>query len=127
DVYPVDAQRVVEVGDPLRVWRPDGVAVEPFARDLDRARFSLAVLAPDVQLILSALVGEPGDRPAIRAPCRIAIVDAGGVRQVANVSLLAGDGDDLAAIPEQRTRARRRQRRIADPARAADVARPHLA
>ena len=92
--------------------RPDGAFV------VDPLPVSLSVLrarpcrraARTTQLVLAARVGEVRDRLAVRRPRRAALVNAGGVGQVARVALLGRDGDDLAAELEHR-RARRSARR----------------
>ena len=88
-----------------------GSEVEPAAAELDLLRLALAVCGASMQLVLAALVGEVGDRLAVRRPGRVALVDAGGVGQVARVALLGGDGDDLAAELDRGPRAARRDAR----------------
>src|SRR4029078_2809514 len=100
----VEALGVVAVEELLRVAGPDRVEVEPVAGELDLARRALAVLRLQHELVLAALVGEVGDGLAVRAPRRGALVDAGCVRQVADVALLGRYGDDLAAELDGRPR-----------------------
>ncbi len=126
-VDPVEALRVVDVRDLLAVGRPDRRPVEAGPRDLEDARLAFAVLGGDVQRVLAGGVGEVGDLPAVRRPRGAALVRPGGARQIARVPFLARHGDDLAAELEHRPRAGRRERGVADVARAFDESRPRFA
>src|SRR5207237_1805174 len=97
DVENVEGTGVVGEADLLAVRRPLRLGVGAGAVDADLARRSLAVLVADVEQVLAAAVGEPGDRLPVGRPRRPALVRRGGVGQVAVVAFLARHGEDLAA------------------------------
>src|SRR3954467_165099 len=90
------------------------------ALDGQRARLSFAVLCGDEQLVFAALVREICDAGPVGRPDRRALVDAAGLRQIADVTLLRRDRDDVAAEVEDGAGPGRRERGGPDPLRAAD-------
>src|SRR4029077_10322998 len=97
--------RVVEVAEALRVRRPARALVVAGPAEGEVAALAVPVLRREHELVLAALVREPGDRLAVRRPDGVALVRAGRLRQVAWVTLLGGHGHDLAAEAERDARA----------------------
>src|SRR6266850_6259074 len=74
---------------------------------------SHAVLLAYLQLVLAGLVGEIADPFSIRRPGWIAIRDRRAVREIADVSLVGRNGEDLPPGLCDHAYARRRQAEVA--------------
>jgi hypothetical protein len=119
---------VVDAGDELLVRRPLQIAIEACAT-LDRhmPRQDAAVDRPHVQLVLAARIGDPGNLSALRRPGRCAVVRAGGLGEIARLTLARGHDHDLAAILERRALQVRRAGHVAHVLGIAHPARARLA
>ena len=73
-VQPEQAPGVVHKRDLLAVGRPDGRIVKTSAAELDFLHFALTVLAPQVQLVLAAFIGEVGNLFAVGRPDGVALM-----------------------------------------------------
>jgi hypothetical protein len=93
---PQPEMRVVE-GDVLPIWRPRRRVRTTRLWQRDLARCAEAVLRRDVQLVLAGAVAEVRHRPTVGRPHRPDLRRAARVRDVADVPLLGGDGEDLTA------------------------------
>src|SRR6476619_1882244 len=86
----------------------------------------MTVLRGELQLVLTALIGEVGDLRAVGRPSGRPFVRARGVREISRIALLDRYGDDLAAIFKSRSYAGRRQRKVTRVIGALHEARPGL-
>ena len=66
-----------------------------------------AVLIADGELVFAGLVGEIGDGFAVGRPCRIAVGNGRTARDIANVTLVGGHGENLSPGFENGPRAGR--------------------
>jgi hypothetical protein len=88
---------LVGVGDVLGVGRPGGAVEEAGIRtEIDDGRRFEAGLVVEVELVFAGGVREVGDGLAVWGPGGVALGGARGARQVADVALFAGDGEDFA-------------------------------
>ncbi len=102
DVHVAQALHAVRPEQLLAVGRPDGLVLVVVAvlRHLDRR--ALAVLRLDPDLVLAGPVRDVGDPAAVGRPLRVALVHAGGLRQVPRRAVLGGHGEHVAARAEER-------------------------
>ena len=87
----VAEQEVLAVGRPVDL---DAVDIGPLGELL---LLALAVGAAQVDLVLAAPIAQVSDLLAVGRPDCFAFVDAGGGGQIADVALLGGHGEDVAA------------------------------
>ena len=112
-----------EVGDPVRlvveqdvlvVGAPDRVVVEASAAEIEGGQLSETAAIANDELVLAALVVEPGDAFAVVRPGGAAIVQARRLGEVAGIPMFTRNGDDLAAGLEDRPLSVGRDRSAAD-------------
>src|SRR5438874_12414375 len=92
-----EVKSLVAVGNLPAVRGPGWGVVETgrFA-EVDLTHLAHAVLASKMEGVLAGRVGEVGDRLTVRGPGGIPLGNTGRVRQIADVALLGGNGEDLA-------------------------------
>src|SRR5262245_41240607 len=114
DLYHAQVEPFVGEGEVLSVGRPGGRKEEGRVGDRDLARLTESILGSDHELVLAALIGEPGDGLSIGRPDRIAIGCSRRTGEVAPIAFLDRNSEDLAPSLKQRARSRWRERRIAE-------------
>ena len=116
---------LVEIGDPLRVWRPDRRVIEgPGSAEADLLHVAETGLVTEMKRVFAGFVGEVGDPLPVRRPGWISLGDTRSVGEVACVTLLRGHGKDLGACLERGARPGRRDGGVDDVAGDVDVSRP---
>jgi hypothetical protein len=115
EIYVPEIEPLVGVSDFLAVWRP-GEAVEIGRRraEIDFADFTQTILGAQVQRVFAGLVGEISNGFSVGRPRRAAVGDAGRIRDVANISLFSGNGENFAVRFEHGAHAGGRNRGVID-------------
>ncbi len=111
------AQRLVDVGDLLRIRRPLHPAIERRCAQIELAHLARAVVRTHVQFVIARFIREVGDPLAVGRPGRVALGRAGGLGQIARIAFFRGNREDLAASFKQRARAGGRERHVMDAGR----------
>src|SRR5581483_2856664 len=97
------------IGRPLRREVPGLAALRQLALAAG------AVGGTEIELVLVAVaIAQIRDGLAVGRPCGVALAHAGRLREIADLSILRRDGEELAACNEQRARAGWRHERIFD-------------
>ncbi len=117
DVDRPQVQMVVVDEQQLSVRRPLELGEIARAGERDRARRAEARLVGDHELVVALRVGEPRQLRAVGGPHRVSIVRARRLRQVAPITLVGRNREDVAARFECRAHAGGREARVADHAR----------
>ena len=89
-------QALIDVGDLLAVRRPSWRVEERWwIAEIDATDIAKSILVANGQFVFAGLIGEVGDGLSIGRPRGIAIGYSRTVREIANVSLISGDSEDL--------------------------------
>ncbi len=117
EIVQVNAHRLVDEHDLLRVRRPLRLVTKTRPELRQRLLRASAVRGPQRQLVLAGLVAEIGDPFSIRRPRGKALRHVVALGELADHAILRGHAEKLSARLEDRALARRRDHAVLDQAR----------